>query len=560
MPPQPVVFPTTAVGGSSVGSVTPGVPRLRLPGSIAAGECFGAFVVRIIDSSGRRLGLPGVPPREYNLNWHPGHSPSPLLAVPDPGTRVGSMSQRTSGSCRGPIDRRHWLQLGGLNLGALCSGMHPRDWQLHGALDRRDEDFSVILFWANGGPSHLDLFDLKPQAPREYRGPFRPISTNVIGLQISELLPRLASRADKFTLIRSLHHERVEHSGGTNRFLTGYPSVAANLADSEFPEIGSVVSKQLASRARDIPLFIANTKFYGGGSAYLGTSHKPYMPSPNPLTSSGNNRYDPVPLFRGPRQVDRLAISGDGVVTLRRRQKLLESLDRIPRSLDARQRLGSIDVLQRRAVEMLASPRMRTAFDLARETIATRARYGHTHWGKSLLTCRRLVEAGVRFVQCQATFRLNPTTGRTSNWDDHSVNSDIFQAYREKLPSFDQSVSALIDDLYRRGLDRRVLFIFCGEFGRTPQIRHQDSSGRPGRDHWSRAMSVLLAGGGLKMGQVIGQTNARAEEPIERIMNSNCLLATIYRRFGIDPAEAYLDHAGRPIPILSEGRPIAELF
>jgi uncharacterized protein (DUF1501 family) len=163
-------------------------------------------------------------------------------------------------------------------------------------------------------------------------------------------------------------------------------------------------------------------------------------------------------------------------------------------------------------------------------------------------------------VQCQAEFRLRPETGRTSNWDDHSVNSDIFKAYEEKLPHLDHAVSALVQDLYDRGLDRHVLFIFCGEFGRTPRIGHQDPSGRPGRDHWSRAMSVFLAGGGLKMGQVIGATNAKAEEPIERVMDSNCLLATIYQRFGIDTTQAFVDRSGRPLPILPQGAPIPELI
>ncbi len=211
-------------------------------------------------------------------------------------------------------------------------------------------------------------------------------------------------------------------------------------------------------------------------------------------------------------------------------------------------------------MELLAGRRTREAFDLSQEKPATQARYGQTHWGKSLLTARRLVEAGVRFVQCQAEFRLRPETGRTSNWDDHSVNSDIFKAYAEKLPSFDQSVSALLEDLNQRGLDRHVLFLFCGEFGRTPRIQYQDASRRPGRDHWPRAMSVFLAGGGLKMGQVIGATNRHGEEPSQRRMNSNCLLATMYHRFGIDTNHMFHDRSGRPIPILQEGEPIAELL
>jgi hypothetical protein len=422
------------------------------------------------------------------------------------------------------------------------------------------KDFSVILFWANGGPSHLDLLDLKPQAPAEYRGEFSPIRTNVPGIEITEMLPRLARIADKFAIVRSLHHERAEHSGGTNRFLTGYPSRAANLQDSEFPEIGSIVAKQLETQARDIPLFMANTKFYGGGPAYLGPAFAPYMPSPNPRSSTGDNQYDPIPLYRSGDLADNLSISSEGVLSLNRRRGLLNSLDSLPRILDQHGTLPLLDGLQRRAIEMLASSRTREAFDLSLEDEQTRQRYGDTHFGKSLLTCRRLVEAGVRFVQCQAEYRLRPETGRTSNFDDHSVNSHIFNAYREKLPSFDQSVSALIEDLSTRGLSDRVLFLFCGEFGRTPKIAYQDPSGRPGRDHWPRAMSVFLSGGGLKMGQVIGATNRRGEEPIERIMDSNCLLATIYARFGIDTTASYLTNAGRPIPILTTGQPIPELL
>jgi hypothetical protein len=474
--------------------------------------------------------------------------------------------------CPGPLPRRTWLKIGGLSLGALVSGIEPNLARLLAAEastsagNRRtakpsvDRDFSVILFWANGGPSHLETFDLKPQAPVEYRGPFRPIPTNVPGIEITELLPKLATLADKFTLLRSLHHERAEHSGGTHRFLSGYASRAANLPDAEYPEVGSVVARQLQGGGRDVPVFVANTKFYGGGPAYLGPACAPYMPSPNPITSSGNNVYDPVPIYRTNRSVDNLSIEPGGVVTLRRRQELLQSLDALPRTLDASGMMSAMDVFHRRALEMLASRRTREAFDLAKEPPKVRERYGDTHWGKSLLTCRRLVEAGVRFVQCQAEFRLRPETGRTSNFDDHSVNSHIFQAYAEKMPYFDQSVSALIEDLYARGLNERVLFIFCGEFGRTPRIEHQDVSRRPGRDHWPRSMSVFLSGGGLRMGQVIGATNRRGEEPIRRGMNSNCLLATLYHRFGIDTQQSFLDRAGRPIPILTDGEPIAELL
>ena len=246
---------------------------------------------------------------------------------------------------------------------------------------------------------------------------------------------------------RSLHHKRAEHSGGTNRFLTGYSSRQANLNDSEYPDIGSVVAKELEPLARDVPLYVANTKAYGSGPAYLGAAYAPYMPAPSTLTSTGANTYDPVPIYSTNRSVDNLSITSDGVVALRRRHELLKSLDTLPRALDQSGMMSAMDVFHQRALAMLAGSRTREAFDLSREDPRTRERYGQTHWGTSLLTCRRLVEAGVRFVQCQATFRLRKETGRTSNWDDHSVNSHIFNAYREKMPSFDQSVSALIEDL-----------------------------------------------------------------------------------------------------------------
>lgn len=462
--------------------------------------------------------------------------------------------------CSGPLDRRTWLKLGGLSLGALCSGPAPHLAQLLAAEENIDRDFSVILFWANGGPSHLETFDLKPGAPDEIRGPFRPIRTNVPGVEICEHFPRLARMADKFALLRSLFHERGEHSGGAHRFLSGHASIAANLANGEFPEIGSVVARRLEAQHRsEVPLFVGDTQFYGGGPAYLGRAYAPFMVNPNnPISASGNNTYDDIPIYP-PQDGQGVQLAADSTLRLRGRANLLDQVDGLRRDIERSGSLDTWDRHHRRAVEILSSSKTRDAFDLAREPDRIRQRYGDTHWGKSLLTCRRLVEAGVRFVQCQATYRLPVAVGRTSNWDDHSVNSDIFEAYRLKLPVLDYALSALIEDLYARGLDQRVLFVFCGEFGRTPTIRNQDASGRPGRDHWPRAMSVFLAGGGLRMGQAIGATNARGEYPIQRPLDSNCLLATIYRRFGIDPSGSLPDVTGRPIPILPRGEAIREL-
>ena len=463
-------------------------------------------------------------------------------------------------SCTGPMDRRTWLKVGGLSLGALCGGPMPSLAQVL-ASSRTDDDFSVILFWANGGPSHPDTFDLKPDAPDEIRGPFRPTRTNVPGIDICELMPRLARLADKYTLLRSLHHERGEHSGGTHRFLTGHSSLAANLPNSENPEIGSVVAYHLEGRQRhDIPVFVGSTQFYGGGPAYLGKAFAPFMLNANnPISASGNNRYDPIPIYPVSGNGQGVQLAADSTLRLQDRSHLLDQIDGFRRQVDRSGSLDGWDRHHRRAVEILASRATRDAFDLSRESPIVRRRYGDTHWGKSLLTCRRLVEAGVRFVQCQAEYRLPESVGVTSNWDDHSVNSDIFEAYRLKLPVLDHAMSALIEDLFTRGLDRRVLFLFCGEFGRTPRIANQDVSRRPGRDHWPRAMSVFLSGGGFRMGQVIGATNSRGEHPVQRPLDSNCLLATIYQRFGIDASHTLNDRTGRPIHILPRGELIRDL-
>jgi hypothetical protein len=466
--------------------------------------------------------------------------------------------------CLGPMNRRTWLKIGGLSFGALCTGLAPNLAQLLAAQNttRIDRDFSVILLWANGGPSHLETFDLKPGAPEEIRGPFRPTRTNVPGVDICELFPRLSQLADKYTILRSLHHQRGEHSGGTHRFLTGHSSIAANLPNSENPEIGAIVAKHLEHQATPgVPVFVGSTQFYGGGPAYLGRGYAPFMPYPNnPISASGNNTYDPIPIYHPTDGRETVQLGVDSTLRLEQREGLLQQLDGFRSEAERSGALDGWDHQHRQAVEILASGRTREAFELNREPETVRNRYGDTHWGKSLLTCRRLVEAGVRFVQCQAEYRLPADVGRTSNWDDHSVNSHIFDAYRLKLPALDYSMSALIEDLYVRGLDRRVLFIFCGEFGRTPLVRNQDPSGRPGRDHWPRAMSVFLSGGGLAMGQVIGATNARGEHPVDRPMDSNNLLATIYHKFGIDYTQALPDRNGRPIPILPHGEVIRELL
>ena len=286
------------------------------------------------------------------------------------------------------------------------------------------------------------------------------------------------------------------------------------------------------------------------------------MPNEFPDSASGNNRYGPVPIYRTPGTADDLRISEGGMLSLKRRRRVLEQLDRLPAALENERSLGSVDVFRQRAMAMLASPRTRVAFDLEQESPRTRQRYGDTHWGKSLLTCRRLVESGVRFVQCQATYRLPQEIGRTSNWDDHSVNSHIFNAYREKLPSFDQSVSALIEDIYSRGLDQKVLFVFCGEFGRTPHMGQFTQSGntmKSGRDHWPSAFTALLAGGGVRGGQVYGSTDRHSAQVADQPVSPGDLTATVMHHLGIDHTQQYVDEIQKLRHRLSDGTPVKDL-
>lgn len=454
--------------------------------------------------------------------------------------------------CPGPTNRRTFLTVGGLSLGALGAGsVVPNLPQLFAAQDassRVDRQFSVIWLYAAGGPSHLETFDLKPDAPAEYRGPFSPIATNVPGMEICELLPNLAKQGGRFALVRSLRHNRNEHSGGTNRLLSGYASVAANPSDGEYPEIGSIVARHLEDQVHDLPLYVGTNKLYGGGPAYLGPAYSPFMYSGDPNSAKFN--------------VGNLSLPPEAAVLLGKRTQLLRSFDTFRREVDRAQTMSALDKFNQRAVDLLTSSRTRNAFDLSQESDKLRDRYGRTTGGQSLLLARRLVEAGVRFVQITANFPVSKEVGvvGATNWDDHSVNAHIFRAYEERLPQLDVAIPALLEDLTTRGLNQNVLFVFCGEFGRTPRIGYQDKSKRPGRDHWCRAMSIFLAGGGLKMGQVVGATNSRGEDPVERGMDSNCLLATIYQRFGIDTHQVYHDNTGRPVPILTNGEPISELL
>ncbi len=443
---------------------------------------------------------------------------------------------------RTPIKRRAFLRAGLLGLGGLNLA------QLAAARES-SADTSVILLYLHGGPSQLETYDLKPAAPIEYRSVFAPISTNVAGMDICEHFPLQAKIADKFSLVRSLNHDVGIHSDGGIIVLTGKrPTVldATSQSKSEHPDLGSVVSQMRGFGADAIPPYVAiPQKPYMTRPTYLGSHHGAFEVN-NPHAEN----------YRPP-QVS-LAIGTDTTV-FEQRHALLKRFDRYRESLDASGNMNSVDRFQELAFEMLTSPRAAAAFDLSREEDALRDRYGRHVWGQGCLLARRLAEAGVGVT----TLYINtPENGEQfTNWDDHIQNAGRpghFAGYmKTRLPYLDQSLSALIEDIFARDLDRRIMVVVMGEFGRTPRLSH--NSNGTGRDHWPQAYSALVSGGGLRMGQVVGATNSKAEYPTESPYTPQDLLATIYRHLRIDPDHTFLDFSGRPIAILPSGSPIREL-
>ena len=442
--------------------------------------------------------------------------------------------------------RRTFLRNGVLALGGLSL---PQLLAARAAAGTSRTDTSVILLYLHGGPSQLETYDLKPDAPIEYRSIFRPIDTNVAGLEICEHFPRQARIADKFSVIRSLTHDVNIHSDGGIIMLTGKrPTVLdpTSQSKSEHPDFGSVTSK-LRGFGRDaIPPYVAIPRqTYMTRPTYLGMHHGAFEIG------------DPsVENFRPPQ----VALSGDGVTLLDNRRALLGQLDRLRRTLDVRGQLDATDQFRARAFDMLTSPRAATAFDLAQEPTALRDRYGRHLWGQSCLLARRLAEAGSAVI---SLYIDTPKNGpEFTNWDDHILNAGrpghFGQFLERRLPYLDEALSALIEDIHARSLDRRILIVVFGEFGRTPRLSVNASG--TGRDHWPQACCALVSGGGLRMGQVVGATNSKAEYPTERPLTPQDLLATVYRHLGIDHKHEFLDLAGRPQRILYHGQPISELL
>jgi uncharacterized protein (DUF1501 family) len=450
-------------------------------------------------------------------------------------------------SCPGPVSRRAFMRIGALALGGL--GLEEILAGRAAAGDAR-LNTSVILLYLHGGPSQLETYDLKPDAPSDYRSIFAPIKTNVPGMDICELFPLQARIADKFSLVRSLNHDVAIHSDGGIITLTGKrPTVLdpTSQSKSEHPDFGSVASKVRGTAGPVMPPYVAIPQQpYMTRPAYLGRQHAAF-----------ETRDPSAPGYK-PEQLS-LAVGRD-VRVLENRHRLLAQLDRFRSGLDADGKLEAMDQVRERAFEMLTSPHVAAAFDLAQEPEKLRDRYGRHLWGQGCLLARRLAQAGTAVV---SLFIDTPKSGQEfTNWDDHIMNAGrpghFGQFMKVRLPYMDQALSALIEDIFDRGLDRQVMVVVMGEFGRTPRLA--TNANGTGRDHWPQAYTALVSGGGLRMGQVVGATDAKAEYPTDRPYSPQDLLATVYRHLGIDTTRTFDDLTGRPIPILYDGAPIRELL
>jgi hypothetical protein len=419
----------------------------------------------------------------------------------------------------------------------------------------------VIVVWLRGGCSHLDTYDPKPDASTDYRGPFATIPTRTPGMRFSELLPKQAALSDKFTVLRSMAHAGGGHPAGSLQLLSGDPDSQDKLTPV-YPDFMTVAHYLRSGTPRQLPNYVGVNpitrydSFTIAGPGYLGASYAPFIVAGDPSAPDFN--------------VPNIGLVGSGKVgRLRDRIQLRQSFDRFRREADRSGMMDAMDTFEAQAFGLLTSPEAARAFDLNQESPEVRDRYGRHQWGQQCLMARRLVEAGVEIIT--TTFD-GPLCGRVGNWDDHAVNQHVFDALKYRAPYFDQAVSALIEDVYNRGLDKRVLVVVTGEFGRTPRISYVASTGegkasapagtvQPGRDHWPRANSMIWAGGGIKTGQVIGATDRRGEDVISCRVGPQDFLATIYRHLAIDFDRITIpDRTGRPTPIVTNGQPISGLF
>lgn len=438
------------------------------------------------------------------------------------------------------VTRRDVFALGGLSLGMLSPlGLSLPQLLSNESKTRGKKQINVIFLFLQGGASHIDMFDMKPDAPDDVRGKYSPAATNLAGLQLSDQLPRLRACADKFSLVRSVYTAKpVDHGEGDVQLMCGSP-VDKNL---QAPGIGAVLSRQQKFDSRFLPfVHMGNMKHpsfsapgYGG---FLGAQYNPYV-----LTQDPNSPTFAVREFEVPTDVDVSRLAG--------RRALLRSLDRYQAEREsAPEAARARDTFTENAFQLATSPKAKEAFDLSREPASVRDGYGRNRVGQGMLLARRLIEAGVRFVTIQGYV----DTGIYA-WDHHW---GIFGHLDRQVPIYDRCYSALLNDLADRGLLETTLVITAGEFGRTPKL-NKDSKG-PGRDHWSNCFSLTLGGGGVKTGQVIGASDRLGAVPKERPVSVADFVATVYHALGLDPHEEFVAQ-GRPMKMLPHGSPVRELL
>jgi len=443
-------------------------------------------------------------------------------------------------------NRREFLRLG---LAGVSSLSLPRLYRLRAAAaePQQAKSTAIIVVFLHGGASHLETWDPKPTASSEYRGPFAAIQTKTPGMRFCELLPQQAAISDRFSILRSLVHTGFCHGIGQQQMFTGH-EVREFKPRSEHPEFLSITNLLRGNRGRLLPNYVGARPIPYLGAAYLGPTYEPFAVNGDPNSPQFN--------------VPNMGIATPAIRTrLQRRIRLREQLDNFARAVDDRGNMLAMDEFEEMAWNMLTSPAARRAFDLGQETPAVRDRYGRNTWGQQCLLARRLVEAGVELV---TTTLAGPMCGRVQSWDDHAVNHHVFQAMQSRAQYFDQAVATLISELYERGLDKRVMVIVTGEFGRTPKISYAADSlsgvKQPGRDHWPRATSMMFAGGGIETGQFVGATDRRGEDVTQRRVSVHDFLATVYHHLGVNVRGLELrDFSGRPVPVLNQGTPIPEL-
>ncbi len=461
------------------------------------------------------------------------------------------MTPRDTFACpglrRSVLSRRTLVKVGGMGLLGLTLPKILQAAERRSGLKARAK--SVIFLFQWGGPSHIDMFDMKPDAPEGYRGPHRPIASSADGIQVSEKLPRTAKVMDKVTLIRSMHHTMKNHNSAGYIALTGKPppSDDQRLRDSLalMPAYGSVVDR-LAPGPRDVPTFVAYPHVISDGSITPG-QHASFL----------GKAHDPLLILQDPNAADfalpELSLPANlPLERLEARREIQKLIDQQARLLDHSTAAQGLDSYYDRALAMLHSTRLRDAFNLSAEPQKVRESYGRTTYGQGCLLARRLVEAGVKFVTVYFDSTIGGRSTESGGWDTHGFdNTRMFPIIEKRhLPITEQTLPTLLNDLEERGLLDDTLVVWMGEFGRTPKINANIS-----RDHWPQCYTTLLAGGGVKRGFVYGESDKTASYPAKDPVKPDDLSATIYHLLGIDPHAEVYDATNRPLPI-SSGNPV----